>query len=288
MSRTRKVQRMMRDDAWSFARKMVQSWTKGLAVATLLAASAFLLPASAAQGASSKVTIEVFGDSLGYQAAPYLERDFSKGTSVNESHIYPGTALCTWLPAIKALSASTAPTVAVLEFVGNVSSCDGSVTSPTALAAAYLADLKTAIGDLLDAGVRFIVVDEGPRVRCTAYAYCKAQPDLHSAFEKAVAHFSSPAVIYAGKADRAVETPAGKFTTTLPCLSSEVRAKLCARGAQILVRAPDGIHFCPVAHSAALPCPVYASGAYRFANGFARTVWSLERATRPASGATTP
>jgi hypothetical protein len=31
------------------------------------------------------------------------------------------------------------------------------------------------------------------------------------------------------------------------------------------VRAPDGVHFCPVTHAPASPCPVYASGAMRFA-----------------------
>lgn len=247
---------------------------------------ASILSLSSQAQATPKLTIEVFGDSLSFQASPYLTRDFSKSTVVDEEHVYPGSALCAWLPAIKSLTSSTAPSVAVLEFVGNVSFCDGSVTSPTALSAAYRADLRTAIGHLEAVGVRLIVVDEGPRVSCTEYTYCKAEPDLHTAFEKVVASYNSPGVIYAGKADRDVETPSGKFTKTMACLASEARSKLCASGSQILVRAPDGVHFCP--HSFVSPCPVYASGAYRFAAGFAKTIWSLDPATTPKDGLPAP
>jgi hypothetical protein len=233
----------------------------------------------------------VYGDSLSWQAGSYFEHDFSTATTINEAHVFPGTAVCTWLPDIKSLTRADAPTVVVLEFVGNVSNCDGSVTSPTALANAYKADLKTAIDALLTVAVHTIVVDEGPRTDCTAYAYCAAQSKLHDAFKQVVSSFDSKNIVYAGLADRAVETPSGRFTRLLPCLAAEVRARLCAKNALITVRSADGVHFCPVpntSHGVMMPCPVYASGAYRFATGFANSVWMLDPATKPRSGTTTP
>lgn len=261
---------------------MTSALTCGLLIGSTLA-----LPSIGAS-AATKVSIEVFGDLLSYQAASYLDKDFSKATLLGETHVYPGTALCNWLPAIERITRSTAPAIAVLEFVGNVNSCNGSVTTPAALAAAYSANLHTAIDALKAVGTRFIVVDEGPRVDCTFYADCKAEPALHDAFEKVVASYRSPDVVYSGLADRAVETPNGKFTKNLTCLAPEARACLCTKGSEITVRALDGVHFCPVGHSAAVPCPVYSSGAYRFAGGFARTIWALDKVTKPADGLAVP
>ena len=288
-----------RAPAWSAAgsralRKIVRAATIspiaiGAIVLATVAGPVVLAPSAGAS--SQRQVIEVFGDSLGWQAGSYLARDFRKTTIVNESHLYPGTSVCDWLPAIEKLTTSDAPNVAVLEFIGNVSTCDGSVTSPTALASAYKADLTKAITTLLGVGVRYVIVDEGPRAHCTLYAYCVAQPNLHAAFVQVVTSFNSSYVIYAGLADRAVETPDGKFAQSLKCLAAESRAKFCARGAQIIVRSADGVHFCPVSDQAQgkmTPCPIYASGAYRFAAGLAKTIWALDPSTKPTTGTTTP
>jgi len=242
-------------------------------------------------GAAARQTIAVFGDSLSWQAHSYLATDFSSATTVNTDHVFPGTAVCSWLPTIKAMTASSAPRLVVLEFVGNVSPCDGSVTSPTALAAAYKSDLSAAVKDLLAVGVHMIVIDEGPRVHCTAYAFCAAQPQLHDTFEHVASSFGSSSIVYARLADRAVETSNGRFTVSLQCLATEVRRKLCAQNAQIKVRSGDGVHFCPVANTSngvMQPCPVYASGAYRFATGIAKTIWALDPSTKPTDGTTKP
>ena len=59
----------------------------------------------------------------------------------------------------------------------------------------------------------------------------------------------------------------GKFTRTLPCLSFEP----CTGPAGTnVVRAPDGVHFCPTGRTTLVgyfeECDVYSSGAFRFAS----------------------
>jgi len=59
----------------------------------------------------------------------------------------------------------------------------------------------------------------------------------------------------------------GKYTRTLPCLPFEP----CTGPAGTnIVRAPDGIHFCPTGHTTLIgsleQCDVYSSGAFRFAS----------------------
>src|ERR1019366_5952581 len=190
--------------------------------------------------AATSTSIGFWGDSLTFQAQGYLAHDFTKATMVG-LHDYPGTALCDWLSSIEQLTSATAPQVAVLEFIGNDRPCDGSPATSTSLAASYKADLKKAIAALEAAGVQRIVLDEGPRAHCTFYAYCAAQPQLHAVFESLV----GSKVSYAGTADRSAATPDGRFTMTLPCLSSESRAGKCSAGASVQVRAHDGVHFCP-------------------------------------------
>jgi hypothetical protein len=70
----------------------------------------------------------------------------------------------------------------------------------------------------------------------------------------------------------------GRWTATLPCLPGEP----CTGGVDALgravnvVRAPDTGHFCPVAKAAVAgvveACPVWASGAYRYATAMAQPV----------------
>ncbi len=262
---------------------MTVGWLRAALVGSLLMAAPMALGSGAS--ASTKVAIDVWGDSLTFQDASYLVHDFTSATELKITD-FPGTSLCDWFHSIESVTKTDAPKIAVLEFIGNVSSCDGNVTAPAQLAAAYKADLKTAVSRLLAAGVAYVIIDEGPRTDCTSYAYCAAQPELHTAYKQVIAAYASSAVIYAAKADRAVETAKGKFTQTMLCLPAEVRAHKCKAGSQIQVRNSDRVHFCPVntgSGGALGPCPVYASGAYRFAIGFAQTIWKLEPTTKPSA-----
>jgi hypothetical protein len=263
-------------------------WLRLLVGIAVVAMVAVVQGTGARASTPVRQTVEVFGDSLSTQASPYLERDFSSETLVDETHVFPGTSVCDWLPAIRKLTSKDAPDVVVLQFIGNVSACDHAVTAPAALASAYATDLTAAITDLRADGVADVVVDEGPRTDCTAFAYCAAQPDLRAAFVRVVDSFDAPGVVYARLADREVESPRGRYTKWLTCLPEEVRSRLCTRGSKVQVRAPDGIHFRPVPHVVDGDEMLYDSGAYRFATGFAEVIWQLDPAARPRSCTTVP
>ena len=70
-------------------------------------------------------------------------------------------------------------------------------------------------------------------------------------------------------------TDAGRFTQTLPCDPGEP----CGPDGRIVVRAPDGVHFCPHPTEPAGLCAVYSSGARRF--GYAVASGDLRLTTAP-------
>jgi hypothetical protein len=73
-------------------------------------------------------------------------------------------------------------------------------------------------------------------------------------------------------------TPNHRFAMTLPCLRGEPCTGPVIRGVRNnVVRAPDRAHFCPVASAPGAPCPVYSSGAYRFAIAIAQAVKQGQR-----------
>jgi hypothetical protein len=81
----------------------------------------------------------------------------------------------------------------------------------------------------------------------------------------------------------------GRWTATLPCLPGEP----CTGGADgvgqavNLVRAPDGGHFCPAAEEAkqgvVAACPVWSSGAFRYAYAMAQPVLAALSASSASS-----
>jgi len=72
-------------------------------------------------------------------------------------------------------------------------------------------------------------------------------------------------------AGAAVETPDGSFAATLPCLPGEAE---CGPDGTNPVRNDDGVHLCPGASG---PCPVYSSGAFRFASAIAAAIQEVDR-----------
>lgn len=75
----------------------------------------------------------------------------------------------------------------------------------------------------------------------------------------------------------------GRWTDALPCLPDEpcsgIAGAVATDGPVNVVRAPDGNHFCPVAHDAVdgvvATCPVWSSGAYRYGTAMAEPVVEL-------------
>jgi hypothetical protein len=81
---------------------------------------------------------------------------------------------------------------------------------------------------------------------------------------------SDPAEVTFVDAGPVVEGPSHAFVQYLQCLYFETVCNGTDYGAPTgtnVVRQPDGVHFCPVQISGTSPCPVYSSGALRFAMG---------------------
>ena len=233
---------------------------------------------SGTAAAAQRQKVLFFGDSLSFQAGPYLMKDFNPSVTNVQLHLYPGTALCDWLAEIDNLTRRTAPDVVVLQFIGNHSTpC---IDRSSDFVTQYGKNLRSAITQLRSIGVKDIVVDAGPITPLV-----KTWSTLVAKYRSVVASFHSRGIIYAAAADAAVEGPKGSFVMTLQCLPVEVKYDKCSAGSQIRVRASDDVHFCPVPIPAEgtrlVACPVYASGAYRFAKGLAKAVWTLDPATDP-------
>lgn len=254
-----------------------------LACGLVLVAPVVLLnvaPGGTVVTTSARVTVNLFSDSLGWQARGFLKDDLNASTTRFTSQgSFPGLAPCDDLKRVEALTHATAPTIAVLQFSGDrATRCMKGVTTTKQVVVKYTRDLDTIIGLLLRDGTRYVIVDRGPLAKHT-YTWFPAILKMYGAI---VATWNSPRVLYAHGADADVETPKGAFTMTLPCLPVEVRYRRCEKGSSIEVRSSDGLHFCPVLGAGLSPCPVYASGAFRFAHGFARLIWTLDKATKPA------
>jgi hypothetical protein len=157
------------------------------------------------------------------------------------------------------------PDVVVLSFIGAaLTSCmvdpaTGDAFRGTAFLDKYEADARHAAQ--LFASARVYLVREpipgGGR---------GADPDaIPARWRKLTA--TMPNVAYVDEAAAAVELPGQRFTTTLPCLSTE----RCPPSGRAVVRSPDGLHLCPVRPSS-LECPVFSSGSWRYGTALARRI----------------
>jgi hypothetical protein len=205
--------------------------------------------------------VALYGDSLASEAA----QDFqylggASGASVR-IRTFPGTALCDFLGTMATDAQTWQPTAAVLAFSGDAfTPCMTGYTLGTpAYYQKYKQDLESAISMFRGIGTAVFVVglplDESAGLSQNVIA-------LNSIFESVVANTTGVTYDDAGQAVLAN----GAFTWTLPCLSFEPCTG--ASGTNI-VRAPDGVHFCPNGQTTLSGyfevCDVYASGAFRFA-----------------------
>ena len=203
-------------------------------------------------------TVDFFGDSLGYQAEPYLDMFFAEGGHYTVSNnTYGGTATCDWLSRMAA-AATERPQAAILVFSGNAfTPCmEGAALESPEYYDLYSSYTEQAIGIFSAVGTHVFLVgtpiDESSGARLD---------DLYQRLAQA-----NPLAVTYVNAGAAVETPAGRFTFTLPCLSIEPS---CGANGTNVVRSPDGIHFCPDGTPADQgvtgSCDVYSPGAFRFA-----------------------
>jgi hypothetical protein len=205
--------------------------------------------------------IALYGDSLVSESA----QDFSflageSGASVRV-RTYPGTAICDFFSSMAADAAGWRPSVAVLAFSGDAfTPCMGGVQLGTLeYYANYRDDAQWAIAIFRSAGTRVILVglplDSSPNLSQNA----SSLNDIYQSLSD-----TDPGVTYddAGQAVLA----RGAFTWTLPCVQGE---PCTGPNGTNVVRAPDGIHFCPDGRTTLVggleECNVYSSGAVRFA-----------------------
>jgi hypothetical protein len=233
--------------------------TKTTAAAAQAKLSDAVVP-SASAGPTHE-TIDLFGDSLGYQAEPYLDMLFAEAGSYTVSNnTFGGTATCDWLSKMAAAAADH-PQAAALVFSGNAfTPCmDGVALRSPQYYDLYTTDTEQAIGIFRAVGAHVFLV--GTPIDQSSVAGWDRLDDIYRQLAQA-----DPLVVTYVDAGAAVESPSGGFTWVLPCMSIEPS---CGATGSNVVRSPDGIHFCPdgtpSTRGVTGPCDEYSPGAFRFA-----------------------
>ena len=205
--------------------------------------------------------VDLFGDSLGYQAEPYLDMFFAETHDYTVSnYTYGGTATCDWLSRMAAAAAER-PQAALLVFSGNAfTPCmDGVTLRSPQYYDLYTTYTEQAIGIFSAVGAHVFLV--GTPVDESSVAGWDHLDDLYRQLAQA-----NPLTVTYVDAGASVETATGGFTWALPCMSIEPS---CGPDGTNVVRSPDGIHFCPEGTPATRgvtgPCDEYSPGAFRFA-----------------------
>jgi lysophospholipase L1-like esterase len=228
-------------------------------------------PSLPSSGSASSVVL--WGDSLTWESRGVVQTALSDRSDLRfETRAFGGTAPCDWLTDMAARAAGV--DVAVLQFSGNsYGNCmkdpgTGELLEGDAVVDKYERDVRYAIEQFRSHGARVLLVGSPPPPDATVAEPRVAVQQVYRALAVRIG-----GVDYVEAAAAVLDR--GRWTATLPCLPVEDESRGC-RGDHIRVRAPDGLHFCPVV----LPtddgvvggCPVWSSGAYRFGNAIADAI----------------
>jgi hypothetical protein len=223
-------------------------------------------------GAGERVIL--YGDSLSVEAGgPFVEAMRVATDAEVVTRAQPGTAPCDAYEAMAADMAdpATRPDVVVLQYTGNnatdcVAGPGGEGLTGPALAQRYATDMAAAVELFATRGVRVVVAGtvDAPGLPGDAEGL------IDDEYLRIVTQWAGRAIgmVRYAPAGEQVEGEGGAFVDTLPCRPGETAAEGCD-GGRIVVRSPDGIHFCPVVTDD-LACPDYSSGAERFGAEMAR------------------
>jgi hypothetical protein len=212
--------------------------------------------------------VALFGDSLANEAG----EDFSSLAQAAGApafvRAFPGSAPCDWLSEMPTDDAAFHPTAVVLLFSGaNFTPCmSGYAFASPEYYAKYQADTQAAINLFRADGAHVFLVgvpyDEQPNLTANA-------ANLNQVFAALAAANNGVDYVDAGQSVLAY----GSFTWTLPCLPGE---PCTGPSGMNVVRAPDGVHFCPNGVTTQVDyfteCSVYSSGAFRFASAMLNAV----------------
>jgi hypothetical protein len=205
--------------------------------------------------------IALYGDSLGMEAGPdfaFLAQEAGASALVRT---YGGLAVCDFLQTMATDAATWRPTAAVLEFSGdNFTPCmAGDPIGSPQYYAKYRSDLQSAIDILRPHGTEVFLI--GVPFDATAATNTNIA-NLNRLYASLAGTNTGVTYVDAGSAVMAD----GAFTRTLPCLPAE---PCTGPSGTNIVRAPDGVHFCPTGDTTIegyfAVCNVYSSGAFRFA-----------------------
>jgi len=211
--------------------------------------------------------VALFGDSLAWEARSYFSSLIGPTGARALTYTRRGSAICDFLATMRSVEDRLHPRAVEIEFSGNaLTPCMGGYVPPSgSYFDKYRADTLTAIGIFAGNGSHVYLIG-APIDR--DHASTPNWDRLNNQY-RAIAEADPEHVTYVD-AGAAVEGPGHTFTSTLPCLVDEPCTGPVVDGVPSnVVRAPDGDHFCPVEKYPELgiigPCPVYSSGAYRYA-----------------------
>ena len=179
--------------------------------------------------------MDLFGDSLGYQAEPYLDLFFAEtGNYTVSNNTYGGADLR--LAEQDRRRCRRAPPGGSAGVLGNAfTTCmDGVALRSPQYYDLYTTDTEQAIATF--SGGCPCLLGRDPINQSSVAGW-----DRLDGIYRQLAQANPLAVTYVD-AGAAVESPSGGFTWQLPCMSTEPS---CGANGTNDVRSPDGIHFCP-------------------------------------------
>jgi hypothetical protein len=238
----------------------VRSARSLVAGAVVLAVLAALLGFAVAGngGEQPKPRIALFGDSLTFEAHRYWEAMMADAGYDVKQVAVPGISICNLFNQMRKVRDSFHPDVVAFQFVGNaILKCmrnpDGSMLSNADYLRRWRTDTEYAIG-LFPKGTPVYLIGP-PAMRTPDDRVFTIYRDLARAVPGA--HFVDGGRLVA---------PGRTYVDHLPCLAHEPCTGPVEGGRRTnVVRAWDGVHFCPRKVPLGTPCPVFASGALRFA-----------------------
>jgi hypothetical protein len=269
-----------------FRRRAARGWT--VVTLLLVVGSISLAACSSGQGSSSGTSpakhfpsqIALFGDSLAWEAQPYwtelIHKDHEAALTFDT---FGGTATCDWLGRMREVESEYHPKEVQLSFSGNnLTPCmKGYELYTKAYYDKYRADTLTAIG-IFNSGRTHVYLIGAP---ITQQQQSVPNWQMLNMVYAEIAQADPARVTYVD-AGRSVEGPDGTFAQTLPCLKGESCTGPTVDGTPSnIVRSSDGIHFCPSKEGnvggVIGGCPVYSSGAFRFARAMAAPLAPLNK-----------
>jgi hypothetical protein len=238
----------------------------------------------------TRPVVVLYGDSLAWEARHVFEQALADQPVTVIARTFGGTAICDWHDEMAEDAATLQPGLVVIEFVGNnytpcMRDADGAPLVGTSLVERYADDAESAVATFraIDAQV---VLAGAPISRPETATLDLHHAPLNAVYAALGRRLEGVRYVDAG----AAVLDDGAWTDSLPCLPVEpcADASLESGTERNVVRAPDGLHFCPASSAAERgvtgDCPVWSSGAFRFGTALAGPVLESLALTTEFSG----